>query len=683
MKHIILTLSVLVTFLLSTTTSATNKPKNIILILADDLGWADTTLYGKTSLYETPNIQHLASRGMTFLNAYASPICSPTRASILTGQNPARLGLTTPAAHLKEERFEAVPNPRALPHQKSTNVQSATRMDISLPTLGVLIKQAGYSTAHFGKWHLGREGHTPLERGFDVDIPHWHGPGPKTGYLAPWGYDNFKEGEPGQHIEDRMAREAVQWLKDRDHSKPFFMNYWQFSVHAPFGAKPELIDSYRKKINPDSIHRSPTYAAMVHSLDDAVGTLMQALEDEGITDETIVIFYSDNGGNTHCGLQETDTKGDTYITAVTSNYPLRGGKGGIHEGGIRVPAVFVWPGVTTAGSRNETRIQSLDLYPTILKMLGIVQPEEHIIDGRDFTKALEGVEYEREPMFTYVPSYGNTPQWLPPSMAVHYKQWKLIRTFYHGENGTHQHHLYDLEKDIGENKNLASSQPAVVKKLDGMIDQYIKDAKVVLPLMNPNFDATKFAPSLIGVQAGGLKMPPGYKTENKAKTAPTAPKKMSPKGLLGWISRGADVEMNAESLKLTPNNRQPFMTTANLQVEGPIDFRIRLRTARDGVGKLQWRTHEQELFPESGQLQSFEVTAGEWQQVKLHLNVAGKLKHVRLFLPSLKDITEIDWIEIASQAGNKGWKKRGDFKSSTKPPEGKTNKPDDFTPSKK
>jgi len=153
---------------------------NIILILADDLGWADTTLYGKTSLYETPNIERLAARGMTFSNAYASPICSPTRASIMTGQNPARIGMTAPAAHLEAERFEATASENGPPHQKSTNVKSATRLDPSLPTLGKVLKGAGYATAHFGKWHLGREPHSPLELGFDVDTPHWYGPGPKT-----------------------------------------------------------------------------------------------------------------------------------------------------------------------------------------------------------------------------------------------------------------------------------------------------------------------------------------------------------------------------------------------------------------------------------------------------------------------------------------------------------------------
>ena len=182
-----------------------------------------------------------------------------------------------------------------------------------------------------------------------------------------------------------MAEEAVAWLNGRDCTKPFFMNYWQFSVHAPFGAKPELIDRYRRKIArsyarqsvepASSSYSHQTYAAMVHSLDDAVGSLLDALDTEGIADETVIVFYSDNGGNIHCGLEETDASGEKYITAITSNHPLRGGKGGIHEGGIRVPAVVVWPGVTKPGSRSDVRIQSTDLYPTILRMLNVEHPK--------------------------------------------------------------------------------------------------------------------------------------------------------------------------------------------------------------------------------------------------------------------------------------------------------------------
>ena len=668
-------LSLLPLLLIATTATAAEPPKNIVLILADDLGWADTTLYGKTSLYETPNIQRLAARGMTFSSAYASPICSPTRASIMTGQNPARHGMTAPAAHLADVRFKPVAGTSGPPHQKSTNVKSATRMDPSLPTLGKILKSAGYATAHFGKWHLGREPHSPLELGFDVDVPHWYGPGPAGSYIAPWSYPNFKANAPGEHIEDRMAQEAIAWLKKRDRNKPFFMNYWQFSVHAPFGAKPELIDYYRKKIKRGAAQQSPTYAAMVHSLDDAVGSLLDALDAEGIADETVIVFYSDNGGNIHCGLEETDAAGENYITAITSNHPLRGGKGGIHEGGVRVPAVVVWPGVTKPGSRSDVRIQSTDLYPTVLRMLNVERPKTHPIDGVDFAKALRGEKMDRGPMFTLVPGHGNTPQWLPPSMSVHHEDFKLIRTFHYGEDGDHDYRLYNLREDIGENKNLAADHPEKVKALDKLIEDYIAAAKVVVPLPNRNFDAAKFDPSTIGVQAGGLKMPPSKKTPGKAGPAKTVNKA----SMLGWTAKNAEATVEGDSLRLTPAGRQPFVANARVRVSGPVEVSLRIRAPKKGTGRLQWRTEGQDLFPKTGQNKSFAVAGGNWQELSVPLAVEGRLVHVRFFLPDRKQPVEIDWFEIGPADGNANERKRWNFDAPTQSPSPKQ-KPKEATP---
>ena len=668
------------------------SPKNILLILADDLGWADTTLYGKTSLHETPNLQRLAARGMTFTDAYASPICSPTRASIMTGQNPARHGMTAPAAHLETERFEAIAAETGPPNQKSTNVKSSTRLKPELPMLGQLLSDAGFATAHFGKWHLGREPHSPLERGFDVDVPHWWGPGPKSSYLAPWGYNHpsFKEGKPGEHIEDRMAQEAIAWLKSRDRQKPFFLNYWQFSVHAPFGAKPELIEKYRNKLGNTVAHlsepgtrtkrlkshapgtglpqQSCTYAAMVHSLDDAVGSLLDALDEEGIAEDTVIIFYSDNGGNIHCGLEETDSSGGKYITPITSNHPLRGGKGGIHEGGIRVPAVVVWPGVTQPGSRSDVRIQATDLYPTILKMLNIQRPDDHVIDGVDFSNALRGQKMYRGPMFTHVPGHGNTPHWLPPSMSVHHHEWKLIRTFHHGNQGQHQYRLYNLREDIGESQNLAATHPEKVKELDQLIDDYIAAAEVVVPRQNPNFDPKKYDPSMIGVQSGGLKMPPSFARGNQAKPigkAKPAPGK-APQTFRGWSGRSAVGSINHDIFSVTPTGKQPFITNAKVSVQGPANFRVRIRTKADGTIRLQWRTDQQATFPKDGQTASVEIEGGDWRVLSMPLATEDQLVHLRLFLPAQKQPIEIDWLEVVSSAADTKAGQRWDFKVSKK-----------------
>jgi arylsulfatase A-like enzyme len=399
---------------------------------------------------------------------------------------------------------------------------------------------------------------------------------------------------------------------------------------------------------------------MVHSLDDAVGSLLDALDAldaEGIADETVIVFYSDNVGNIHSGINETDASGEEYITAITSNHPLRGGKGGIHDGGIRVPAVVVWPGVTDPGARSDVRIQSTDLYPTILGMMNVARPKNHEIDGVDFTKALGGEKMDRGPMFTFIPYHGNSPQWLPPSMAVHHGDWKLIRTFHYGEDGDHDFRLYNLREDIGENNNLAANHPEKVKALDQLIEDYITEAKVVVPLPNPNFDPAKFDPSTIGVQPGGLRMPASKKTPGKAGPVTTVNKA----SMLGWIARGGDVSVESGSLKITAAGRQPLLVNAKVRTEGPVEARLRIRAQANGTARLQWRTEGQDLFPATGQSKSFAVAGGDWQEVRVPLAVEGRLVQVRFFPPAQKQPVEIDWIEIGPTRGNDKDRERWDF----------------------
>ncbi|MCD6394561.1 MAG: sulfatase [Planctomycetes bacterium] len=476
---------------------AADDPMNVVFILADDLGWSDTTLYATTSLYQTPNIERLAKRGMTFSRAYSnSPLCSPTRASIMTGQTPARHGSTTPGHHLPEVRMKASLALSAKPAQKVIAPRSVTRLDTAFPTLGKLMKNAGYRTAHFGKWHLGPEPYSPLQHGFDVDIPHHPGPGPAGSFVAPWKFRNFKANYPREHIEDRMAEEAVKWMSSVPGDKPFYTNYWQFSVHAPFDAKKKLIEKYRKKIDPKSPQKSPTYAAMVHSLDDAIGSLLDAVDKKGIAENTVIVFISDNGGNMYNRIAA-----DGGVTP-TSNAPLRGGKATIFEGGIRVPCIVVWPGLAKPGSRSNEIIQASDFYPTLLNGLGIGLPKNHTVDGIDIMPALKGGKLDREAIFTYFPHSPPVPDWLPPSMSVHSGDWKLIRIFHGGENGAHDYRLYNLADDIGEKNNLAASHPEKVKILDRMIASHIKETKAVVPQPNPNFDPKLYHPERIGLPAG-------------------------------------------------------------------------------------------------------------------------------------------------------------------------------------
>ena len=486
--------------------TAAPKKMNIVFILADDLGWADCDLNVKSRLYETPNLDRLSKRGVIFSNAYsASPLCSPTRASILTGQGPARTGITAPVCHQPEVEMKPLVMKRAPAGDKAIQCQSATRLSTDLPTLSKLIKANGYATAHFGKWHLGREPYSALQQGFDVDMPHWPGPGPAGSYVAPWKFDNFKENYPNEHIEDRMAEEATKWMRSIDKNRPFYLNYWMFSVHAPFNAKADLEDDYRQKIDTTQAQRSSTYAAMVHSMDDAIGSLLDEIDREGIADHTAIIFISDNGGNMYDHVKQTTSDGKAYTTFATSNSPLRGGKATMFEGGTRVPCIVVWPGLTKAGTRSEARIQTTDFYPTILNQLGIALPKNHVIDGADMTAALEGKKYNRKPMFTYFPHAPKVPDWLPVSVNVHEGEWKLIRMFYQGDNGAHGYKLYNLKEDLGEKNNLAAKYPDKVKQMDKLIEDYLKSAKTVVPIPNPAFDPAKYRPDLIGVQGNETK----------------------------------------------------------------------------------------------------------------------------------------------------------------------------------
>ena len=496
------------TFSAMSRADAGDKPAkpNIVFILADDLGWADTTLYGHTAFYQTPNIEALAKRGMTFDHAYtASPLCSPTRSSILTGMNPARTGLTTPNCHLPQVILKAGTGKKGPANKKSIGPTSVSRLDSKHFTLAEALKQAGYATGHFGKWHLGREPYSPLEHGFDVDIPHWPGPGPAGSFVAPWKFPDFDADTPDQHIEDRMASEAVTFIEQHQ-DQPFFLNYWMFSVHAPFDAKPDLIEKYRQSIDPDDPQRSPTYAAMVESMDDAVGTLMDTLDRLKIADNTIVIFFSDNGGNMYNTVDDT---------TPTSNAPLRGGKASMFEGGVRVPLVVSWPGVVTPASRNHSRVHSDDFYPTLLDMLELEAQPGQIFDGVSFLPALQGKAHQRGPSFTYFPHDPPVPDWIPPSVSVHDGDWKLIRIFHGGENGQHRWKLFNLADDIGETKNLADSDPERVQQMDALIEDFLNDTRAVRPVPNPGFKPALYKPGQEGL--GKIRTP-------AAATGPAAPK---------------------------------------------------------------------------------------------------------------------------------------------------------------
>jgi arylsulfatase A-like enzyme len=621
--------------LCSTLTAA--PPPNVVIILADDLGWADTTLYGHTRFYQTPNLERLAARGMTFSRAYsASPLCSPTRSALLTGLSPARTGITTPNCHLPQVVLQATPGKKAPPDQKAIQPDPPTRLKTSYPTLAKTLKDAGYATGHFGKWHLGPEPHSPLQHGFDIDLPHHPGPGPAGSFVAPWKFPNFKENSPAEHIEDRMAAEASAWIEQNRH-RPFYLNYWMFSVHAPFDAKKANIERHRARIDPRDAQRSPTYAAMIQSLDDAVGTLLDTLDRLHLADNTIILFASDNGGNMY---NEIDG------TTPTSNRPLRGGKATLFEGGTRVPCVIAWPGLTPPGSRSDALLQSEDFYPTLLEALSLKPAPDQIFDGASLLPAFRGDPLPGKAVFQYFPHNPGVPDWLPPAVSVHRDDWKLIRVFHGGENGAHRHLLFNLRADLGEKTNLAPRHPDLVRELDTLIDAFLARTAAVLPIPNPAFNPALHRPELEG------KAKP--KGAPKAKAKAKAPAKSSAKGLpadpgdpalQGWKARDCKASVQDSILRVSAIGPACFLGLAAGRHSGPATATFRIK-ARPGASHFDWLPGG---VQDQARRADFTLKGGEWEEITVPLPATGPLGIVRLYLPMQDAPVEIDWIELSSR----------------------------------
>ncbi|MCC6884202.1 MAG: sulfatase-like hydrolase/transferase [Verrucomicrobiales bacterium] len=460
--------------------------------------------------------------------------------------------------------------------------------------------------------------------------------------MAPWKFKDFDAdpGEPDQHIEDRMAREAVAFM-EKHHQEPFYLNYWMFSVHAPFDAKKALIEKYRGLVKPDDAQRSPTYAAMVESMDDAVGTLLDTLDRLGIADHTIILFTSDNGGNMY-----NEVDGST----PTSNAPLRGGKATMFEGGVRMPCIVSLPGVTAPGSRSDALIQSEDFYPTLLEALALMPAPDQSFDGISILPALRGEALSREAIFQYFPHDPGVPDWLPPAVSVHRGDWKLIRLFHGGERGAHRYLLFNLKDDPGEKNNLAATEPARVAELDALIGAFLVNTQAVVPIPNPAFDPSKYHPELEG------KPQPKTKPKAKAGSAAQAPAKAGDDpALLGWKARGCQARVAEGLLTVTPQTDAAFLGVAAGRLSGPSEVLFRCRRREAGNAKVEW-------LPSPGAVADarsvpYQIQGGDWEEISVTLPASGPLGIVRLYLPGASSPVTIDWIELRS--GDE--KRRTDF----------------------
>jgi arylsulfatase A-like enzyme len=478
-------LLILVNISKSKTYAQSTPPKqpNIVFILADDMGWIDWTVNG-SQYYDTPHLERLAKRGKVFKNAYtASPLCSPTRASILSGQYPERFHLTTPSGHLKPNPNEPLMKKEAAAWNKVVCPESRSFMPLETVTIAEKLKKAGYATGFIGKWHLGQEPYSPENQGFSYNVGGGPQPGPPN-YFSPFQIKNLPNGRKNEYITDRITDEALQYLEAKKDSA-FFLCLWEFAVHAPFQAKLAYIKEYENKRDPRGKQDNPIMAGMIKSLDESVGKIMDKLDELKLTDNTLIVFYSDNGGNMYDIVNGKD---------ATNNFPLKMGKGNIHEGGIKVPCVVSWAGKIKPNTVSQEVISSIDFYPTFLEMAGLKPDNGQIIDGESLLPVLTNEKkLKREAIYCHFPHYVIATDNYP-STAVRKGDYKLIKVYGQGENQGDAYELYDLKNDEGETTNLATKNPKVVKKLAKLIVQHVEKTEGITPIINPKYNPKAKSP---------------------------------------------------------------------------------------------------------------------------------------------------------------------------------------------
>ena len=446
------------------------KPMNFVFFLVDDLGWADIGCFG-SQFYETPHIDRLAESGTKFTNAYAAcPVCSPTRASIMTGRHPVRVDITDwipgrSTASVANARFK--------------HVNDRDNLALKEVTIAEALREKNYQTFFAGKWHLGDKGHWPTDQGFDFNIGGNSKGSPPGGYYAPWKNPTLQAKDPNEYLTERLTDESISFLQSRQANKPFLLYLSYYNVHTPIQPYKKRVEEFRDKARklpeaPASIQEhdgvsrarqdNAELASMVAAVDDSVGRIMAELDRLNLADETVVIFFSDNGGL--CTLQRRP--------GPTSNLPLRSGKGWLYEGGVREPTIVRIPGVTESGSEIDEPIVSMDFFPTMLELAELpLQPNLHA-DGQSLLPVLQGKSTQDRPLFWHYPHYHGS-SWAPGA-SIRLGDWKLIE-FYHYEKVE----LYNLADDLGEHNDLSQTNVAKRDELLAKLHQWQKDMKARMP----------------------------------------------------------------------------------------------------------------------------------------------------------------------------------------------------------
>ena len=457
-----------------------NRP-NILFFLVDDMGWMDSSVYG-SEYYETPNMELLAKESCMFTNAYvANPFSSPSRASYITGKYPGRFPITMPVCHKAPNPDEDLMPESVAPFYRMVTPGNRTFLPLEEYTIAEALKDAGYRTAFLGKWHLGHSDYYPSNQGFEYQVGGTEASGPHGTYFSPYGLKNFPDGNGGDYLTDKLTDLAINYMEDTiDDDRPFFMCLWHYALHNPYQSKPEYEERFTNKVDPREKQDNPVMAGMIQSLDESLGRIVCYLKEKGEWQNTILIFASDNGANAHTLFGNT---------TPSNNYPLRGGKGNIFEGGIRVLFMVHWDNHAEGGSVSDEVISSVDLYPTILEMANVECCKQQV-DGISIVPAIEGDKLpEGRAVFCHYPHYQYPSSGLP-STCVRWKKWKLIRYYGEGDDRTDRYALYDVVNDIGETEDLHMKYPKIVKKLSSLIDGHLSDINAMCPKLNPKYDST-------------------------------------------------------------------------------------------------------------------------------------------------------------------------------------------------
>lgn len=584
------------------------KLPNIVFILADDLGLMDSDLYG-SKYYETPNLRRLAKRGMMFTNAYAaSPLCSPTRASILTGKYPARLRITTPACHLPPlDPTQPLLAKKASPNHKMVTPQSRRFLPLEEYTFAEAFEDAGYKTSFIGKWHLGlEEKYWPKNQGFQYDLGAPN-PGPPS-YFSPYRFKTIPDGPEGEYITDRITDEAVKYL-DNHKDGPFMLCHWHFAVHAPFQAKEDITKKYRNRKDPRGKQDCPVMASMIQSMDESVGRVIDKIDSLGIADNTIIIFMSDNGGNMYNEVEGT---------TPTNNYPLRGGKGNSYEGGTREPCIIVWPKVVIPNTRCDEIITSTDFYPTMLEMVGIKPRKDNALDGVSIVPLLKGKsKLSREAIFCHFPHYVPATNNLPCTY-VRKGEWKLMRIYGEGPDRTNAYELYNLKDDVGEQNNLAKTMPSKVKELDHLIDQFLEDTDAIIPVKNPAYRDS----------------------------------------LKGWFNNHCELDNYQRPRKLESTGGDPYIYCSDLPIiSGSLAFEFKMQSELKGEGLFFWTDSKVKNFSRNQRIEFEVFRDNNFHEYRIPFTPEGTLKSIRLDPGNEKGKVQFEYIRLVRKNGDvlKSW----------------------------